>query len=188
MSRKDRVWVSYAALTEAAGLEAAACDKSGAFPVRAFSRLRGLGIIRNPPLAVADSNVLLRSLIAIGRGNLSVGRIFEGHCNALALIERYGSASQRDQVDHWLAGGAIFGIWNTDAPNDPVILAGTRLTGKKNFASGVDGISHVIITFSLPPGRQMLILPTAGLPVDRSWWKPLGMKASGSHIVSFEGI
>jgi alkylation response protein AidB-like acyl-CoA dehydrogenase len=188
MSRKDRLWVSYAALTEAAGLDAAAYDRTGAFPARAFDRLRSLGLVRNPPLAPAASKVLLRSLTAIGRGDLSVGRIFEGHCNALALIGQYGSASQREKVDHLLAGGAIFGIWNTDAPNDPVILAGTKLNGKKNFASGVDGISHAIIPVSLPSGRQMLVLPTAGLPVDRSWWKPLGMKASGSHIVSFEGI
>jgi alkylation response protein AidB-like acyl-CoA dehydrogenase len=188
MSRKDTLWVSYDALTAAAGLDAAACDKRGAFPARAFDRLRSLGLVRNPPLAPADIKVLLRSLIAIGRGDLSVGRIFEGHCNALALIEQYGSASQREKVDHLLAGGAIFGIWNTDAPSDPVTLAGTELTGKKNFASGVDGISHAIITISLSSGRQMLVLPTADLPVDRSWWKPLGMRASGSHIVSFEGI
>lgn len=188
MSREDRLWVSYTALTEAAALDAGGYDKTGAFPARAFDRLRSLGLIRNPPLAPADSKVLVRSLIAIGRGDLSVGRIFEGHCNALALIERCASVSQCEEIDHLLAGGAIFGIWNTDVPTDPVVLAGTKLRGKKNFASGVDGISHAIITASLLSGRQMLIVPTARLQVDRSWWKPLGMKASGSHIVSFEGL
>jgi alkylation response protein AidB-like acyl-CoA dehydrogenase len=31
----------------------------------------------------------------------------------------------------------------------------------------------------------MLVVPVKGLPTDRSWWTPLGMRASGSHVVSF---
>jgi alkylation response protein AidB-like acyl-CoA dehydrogenase len=31
----------------------------------------------------------------------------------------------------------------------------------------------------------MLIVPVKDLSTDRSWWKPLGMRASGSHVVSF---
>lgn len=188
MSRKDRLWVSYAALTEAAALDAAAYDRSGAFPARAFDRLRSLGLVRRPPLAAAESRSLLRILAAIGRGDLSVGRIFEGHCNALMLIERYGSSAQRDHVEHLLAGGAIFGIWNTDVPGEPVVITDGKLTGKKNFASGVDGITHAIITAGEPQARQMLLVPVERLSVDRSWWQPLGMKASGSHLVSFDGI
>ena len=34
----------------------------------------------------------------------------------------------------------------------------------------------------------MIIVPLANRPIDRSWWKPLGMRASGSHIVSFDGM
>lgn len=33
----------------------------------------------------------------------------------------------------------------------------------------------------------MLIIPLAGRPVNRFWWRPLGMQASGSHIVDFTG-
>ncbi len=188
MSRKERLWISYAALTEAAAVDAAECDASGDFPERAFDRLRVLGILRRPCLASADAKILLRSLAAIGRGNLSVGRIFEGHCNALLLIELFGTSSQRNHVEHLLASGAIFGVWNTDAPGTPVTRASEHLTGRKNFASGIDGISHAIITVLTGGKRQMLLLPVMKLTVDRTWWKPLGMKASGSHVVSLDGV
>ena len=188
MAHKERLWISCDALTEAAGTDAAECDASGSFPRRAFDRLRALGILRKPPVAIVDAKTLLRSLAAIGRGNLSVGRIFEGHCNALMLIELFGSAQQRNNVEHLLGSGAIFGVWNTDAPEAPVRCAVDQLSGKKSFASGTDGISHAIITSSTATKRQMLLLPVTSLPVDRSWWKPLGMRASGSHVVSFDGI
>ena len=32
----------------------------------------------------------------------------------------------------------------------------------------------------------MALVPVRDLPTDRNWWKPLGMRASGSHIVTFE--
>jgi alkylation response protein AidB-like acyl-CoA dehydrogenase len=60
------------------------------------------------------------------------------------------------------------------------------LRGKKNFASGVEGINHALVTAQTPQGRQLVIVPTAGLEIDRSWWHPLGMRASGSHVVYFQ--
>jgi alkylation response protein AidB-like acyl-CoA dehydrogenase len=188
MSREDRLWLSYPALTRAAALLAADCDTNGDFPIQAFEQLRALGVVRSPPIAAADATRLLQVLTAIGRGNLSVGRIFEGHCNALILIDQFGSVQQRADAEHLLAGGAVFGVWNTDVPQTPVSLVGNCLSGKKNFASGIDGISHAVITAAESHGRQMLMLPVAHLPVDRTWWKPLGMKASGSHCVGFDGI
>jgi alkylation response protein AidB-like acyl-CoA dehydrogenase len=188
MSRKDHLWLSYAALTRAAAQDAAERDMDGNFPGRAFDQLRALGVVRSPPIAAANSKKLLQVLAAIGRGNLSVGRIFEGHCNALLLIDLFGTTQQRANVAHLLAGGAIFGVWNTDVPQAPVTLTDNRLSGKKNYASGIDGLSHAVITAPIADKRQMLLLPVAHLPVDRTWWKPLGMKASGSHIVSFDGV
>jgi alkylation response protein AidB-like acyl-CoA dehydrogenase len=59
------------------------------------------------------------------------------------------------------------------------------LQGAKSFASGADGLSCAVITAARPEGRQMLIVPVKDLSTDRTWWKPLGMRASGSHVVSF---
>ena len=100
---------------------------------------------------------------------------FEGHVNALFLIEKFGTAAQRECYKDLAAGGHIFGVWNTDLPGEPVRLQNMCLRGRKNFASGVDGLSHAIITVSIAEGRLMIVVPVAGLPIDRSWWRPLGI-------------
>ena len=115
MSHEARQWISYEALTEAAGAEAAARDRDGAFPAAAFDGLRRLGLIGAPPLRLDEASQLFRVLAAVGRGDLSVGRIFEGHVNALFLIHMFGRAEQRAHYRTLAAGGALFGVWNTDA-------------------------------------------------------------------------
>lgn len=188
MSHETRQWISYEALSDVASADAAALDRSGTFPVAAFNDLRRLGLTGNPPLKCEDAAWLFRVLAAIGRGNLSVGRIFEGHVNALFLIHTFGTPNQRERFQMHAAGGALFGVWNTDAPASPVSLDEGLLRGSKNFASGVDGLNFALITVSTSCGRQMALVPVADLPVDRSWWHPLGMRASGSHVVDFDGV
>ena len=188
MSHEARQWISYEALTEAAGAEAAARDRDGAFPGAAFAGLRNLGLIGAPPLGLNEAPRLFRVLAAVGRGDLSVGRIFEGHVNALLLIDMFGRAEQRAHYRTLAAGDALFGVWNTDATGSAVALNDGHLRGKKNFASGVDGLSYALITIATPRGRQMAVVAVGGRPVDRSWWRPLGMRASGSHVVDFADI
>jgi alkylation response protein AidB-like acyl-CoA dehydrogenase len=91
-------------------------------------------------------------------------------------------------VEELALAGHLFGVWNTDDPSDPVMLANGVLSGRKTFSTGVDGLSKALITASTPDGRLMLLVPLGGRPVDRRWWRPLGMRASGSHVVDFNGL
>jgi alkylation response protein AidB-like acyl-CoA dehydrogenase len=175
-------------LTAAVAADAASRDEDGAFPRRAFDELTACGVVAEPPLAARETRILLQLLAAVGRGDLNVGRIFEGHVNALLLIELYGDDAQRAAYRRAAEDGALFGVWNTDAPGDPLRIEDGRLQGKKNFASGVDGLSYAIVTVAEQGRRQMIVAPTAGLRVDRSWWRPLGMRASGSHVADFTGL
>ncbi|HUN97802.1 MAG TPA: acyl-CoA dehydrogenase family protein [Bradyrhizobium sp.] len=188
MSEDPQRWISYNALTELAATEAAERDRDGAFPEGAFAGLRRLGLIGKPPLQASETACLLRVLAAIGRGNLSVGRIYEGHVNALLLIQWFGSPAQRERSAMAAKGGALFGVWNTDLANDPARVESGNLKGAKSFASGVDGLNQAVITVARPEGRQMLIVPVKDLLADRAWWKPLGMRASGSHVVNFNNL
>ncbi len=188
MSHEGRSWISYKALAHAAGAEAAARDRDGRFPDAAFATLRRLGVTGRPPLASDQAQRLFRVLAAVGRGDLSAARIFEGHVNALLLIRLFGTEAQVKNYGAAASNGDLFGIWNTDVADKAVTLQAGILRGKKNFASGVDGISHALITAQVPQGRQLVIVPTAGLEIDRAWWHPLGMKASGSHIVNFQDL
>ena len=74
-------------------------------------------------------------------------------------------------------------------PGDPLRIEAGHFAGRKSFASGRRRpLSHAIVTVSDPAGRQMYVVPTDALAVDRSWWRPLGMRASGSHVADFSGV
>lgn len=174
--------------SKAAAREAADRDADGGFPQAAFQELRRLGLVAAPPLRAGEIGRLLTLLAAIGRGDLSVGRIYEGHVNALLLCAQYATPDQRAEVDDLARAGHLFGVWNTDHPSNPVTIADGRLTGSKTFSTGVDGLSRALISAPGDGGRLMLLVPLEGRPVDRSWWRPLGMRASGSHVVDFTGL
>ena len=185
-------WTQPPGLSAAIGARAASHDADGSFPHEAFEELDRLGLIAAPPIAAEEMGALLRLLAEVGRGDLSVGRIYEGHVNACLLLATHGTPEQR----RLFAGpdeSGRFGVWNTDAPGDPLRLVDGVLMGKKNFGSGADGLDHAIVTVTDqdeggPPRRRMIVAPIKDLPIDRTWWRPMGMRASGSHVVDFTGL
>ena len=114
--------------------------------------------------------------------------MFEGHVNALFLVHLFGSREQERRYLTLARGGALFGVWNTDLRESPVVLGDGFLHGQKSFASGADGLNYALVTASAERGRQMAVVAVRALPIDRSWWHPLGMRASGVCIVDFDGV
>ncbi|MBD2716035.1 acyl-CoA dehydrogenase [Microvirga sp. STR05] len=177
-------------------------DHEGGFPVQEFSWLREAGLLQAPLESVntglaapAQTLKLLQTLKHIGRGNLAVGRVYEGHVNALQLLQRFG---QPEQISGWVANvraGHLFGVWNTEAQDgvklEPLPNGRYRLQGSKTFASGAGHVTRPLLTAALPDGGwQMLILPanTQQPALDSSFWRPLGMRASASFRVDFSGL
>ena len=153
--------------------------------------LGGFGLGTDP----GSTAELLEILTIIGSGDLSIGRLYEGHNNALLLIQRYGTRVQLDRTIHAIhRDNALFGVWNTDARTPLALLpAGTgwQLAGGKAFASGAGLVEQALVTARLPDGgRQMLVIPMASLDdrIDRSVWHPLGMRASMSFGVDLTGV
>jgi hypothetical protein len=128
---------------------------------------------------------LLRLLYAVGRRDLPLGRVFEGHVDALQIVTRYGTPPQRAAAQHAARRGAAFGVWNADLPGEPLTLAADRLSGGKAFASGAGLLSHALVSVDAVGGRQLLLLDLARTPpaIDRSWWRVTGMQRSETHIV-----
>lgn len=184
---------------------AAHVDYDGAFPAQEFDWLRQAGlmsvILPNQPLASSKGRTakLLQLLKTVGKASLPVGRVYEGHINALLLIELYGTQQQKQQ---WFADAAhqhLFGVWNTQA-QDGVKLHDLgngryKLEGCKTFCSGAGHVFRPVITADwISPQRrgwQMCVLPMEHLAqalIDRDFWKPLGMRASASFKVDFTGL
>ena len=76
-------------------------DRDGGFPDDEIEALRSSGLLSAPfPVRLGghglgddDPDECRRVLVAIGRGSLVLGRLYEGHVNAVGLVARYGTAA-----------------------------------------------------------------------------------------------
>lgn len=131
----------------------------------------------------------------IGRASLSVGRLAEGHMNALRLVAIYGLPEQVRRHTRTAKAGAVYGVWGADA-TPPVTVAretGGRLylKGGKRFASGLGTVSHAVITAQGEDGLRLAIAEVGGLGdgrADASAWEVSGMRATASGTYDFEGV
>lgn len=147
------------------------------------------------PADRADLADLLYLLRAVGRVSLSLGRLYEGHLNALQLIGLFGSRVQRASALRDLADGLIFAVWNSDG-RQPVGLEAVdrgsrRLRGAKAFASGAGRVERPVVTATLAGGgRQMVLLDDRlhAVAVDPTSWDPIGMEASCSFEIDLTGL
>jgi hypothetical protein len=142
------------------------------------------------PATPATLLALLRLLYGVGRTDLPLGRVFEGHVDALQIITRLGTAAQARLAEDAARGGGIFGVWNADLLGDPLRLNGDRLSGGKAFASGAGLLSHALVSVDLENGRQLLLIDLTALPpaIDTGWWHVTGMQRSETHQVRWDAL
>ncbi len=130
----------------------------------------------------------------IGRGNLVVGRIYEGHVNALQLIQTFGTPEQIEAYAADARQHKIFGVWNAEAEDGVHIIPHKgkyRLEGSKTFCTGCGYVERPFVNGKLPDGSwQMCIVPMDEVEtiVDPDWWQPSGMRATVSYKVDFTGV
>jgi alkylation response protein AidB-like acyl-CoA dehydrogenase len=171
------------------GIQAASgeLDRDGAFPTDALDLLAGAGVLAAFGGGEATALELMEALRLVGRANLSLGRIFEGHVNGARLIDWYGTADQRRTLARDLASGRVFGVWNTETA--PVRIEGVALVGFKTFATGAGHIDRAIVTATTQGGRQMVLIDAAQpARCDPKSWPVSGMKATVSGTYDLTGF
>lgn len=165
------------------------------FPKEGFELLFSLGLMSlNVPLEFGGHGIgngsgnssLLKTLTQIGSYDLSLGRIYEGHVNAMLLINTFGSYEQKEKYFSEAVSGKIFGIWNSELPSEALKFKPCKrdfeFEGAKIFCSGASHVHRPIVTADGPGGSHMIILhlDEYQLIEDYSFWRPLGMKSSVS--------
>ena len=164
---------------------------SGFFTAALPVALGGLGLGTEP----GGQLPLLRTLAAIGGADLALGRLLEGHMNALILVASYGTPEQLQCAARDAHAGMLFGVWNTGGREPMRVEESTghlKLHGCKSFATGADLVKRPIITAERS-GWQMT-MPRLEAPevasvlrIDRDSWQPLGMQRSESFTIDLTG-
>lgn len=190
-----------AAVLDEIAEDAAELDRAPRFPAESMAALASAGALAHtvpaadgsrPP--IAEEWDLVRS---VARASGSVGRIVDGHLNA---VERIALAAPADVRDRELAairsGERLLGVWGADpgpGEGEPATLRrsgqGWELEGVKTFCSGAGGIDGALVMVRAEePGPPFLCLIDAddSVGIDRGWFAANGLRASESHRVVFD--
>jgi alkylation response protein AidB-like acyl-CoA dehydrogenase len=173
-------------------------DEDGAFPAEDVAALHESGLlVAVLPVKFGGAGLtglsLSEVLRSIGSGSLPLGRLFEGHVNALELVVRYGNDPRVKLVAEEARAGKLFGVWNTDDASGLRLIhrhGRSWLEGRKILASGAGHIERPLVTATDENGRRMIVLPKVAAPdrADVSRWTAQGMRASSSGAVDFTGV
>ncbi len=205
----DRLLDAAKDIADSAAIGAADVDRVGAFPAEGFKQLGAAGFLSAPlqpkyggaglGIASDKTSLTLEILKHIGRGNLSMGRVYEGHVNALQLVQTFGTPAQVERYAQDARNNKVFGVWNAEAEDGvkliPIQNGGYRIEGSKTFCSGCGYVERPFVNGVVVGGPsdgqwQMCIVPMEKVTVDidPSWWQPSGMRASASYKVDFTGV
>jgi alkylation response protein AidB-like acyl-CoA dehydrogenase len=172
-------------------------DEDGAYPAADVVALHEFGLLTAVlPVKCGGAGLsglcLSEVLRSIGSGSLPLGRLFEGHVNALELVLRYGNHQRIELVAEEARAGRLFGVWNTDDANGLRLIhrhGRSWLEGRKILASGAGHIERPLVTATNEDGRRLMVLPKLDPSrADLSRWTAQGMRASATGAVDFTGV
>lgn len=183
---------------------ATARDAEPGFPEGPFAALAASGILgmtapgpgeERPAVSFAEEWRVLR---AVARADGSVGRILDGHFNAVERVSVLAPEPLRTaELEAVGAGGLRLGVWGADpipGEGEPARLVdgGGRLSGVKTFCSGSTGLDRAVVLVrgeDGAPGPPLVAYVdlSEGAQTDTTWFRGHGMRSSESHRVVFDG-
>jgi alkylation response protein AidB-like acyl-CoA dehydrogenase len=116
-------------------------------------------------------------LARVSGHDLAVGRLVEGHLDALAILDELGRGP---------AGPGLYGVWAAHRPGELVAVedrGGWRLEGSKPFCSGAGGLARALVVADAPDGVRLFDLDVSAVDVIEDTWPAVGMAGSASSAV-----
>ncbi len=178
---------------------AAELDRAPCFPREAFFHLADAGAL-TATVGAAEDGASVRPgwdlLRRVAAADAAVGRILDGHQNAIERLEVAADTETRErELAAVTAGPRLLGVWGADpgpGEGEPARLheggAGLILRGAKTFCSGAGGVDAALVMVGSDGGEPpSLVLVECGerVEVDRGWYRASGLRASESHRVVF---
>lgn len=126
------------------------------------------------------------ALYALGRADLSLARLAEGHADATAILRELGSAPP--------GPGEYWGVWAAQPPNTGLLAReeGDQwlLDGHKAYCSGAHSCTHALVTANTPHGRRLFAVRTdhPGYAPLEGTWQAIGMAGSDTPDVRFTAV
>lgn len=140
-----------------------------------------------PPLPGAGATAdRWAALHALGRTDLPLARLAEGHADAVAVLaELDGPRVER---------GERLGVWAAEPPSGRVsarrTAGGWRLAGTKQWCSGARACTAALVTAHAEDGRRLFLvdLSAAGVTPRPGRWVSAGMAGSDTADVELDDV
>lgn len=176
-------------------------DAAAAYPADDIADLASGGLLAAclPPAlggiglghGAATAGMLRDVLTTLGGASLTVGRLYEGHVNAVRLVAHRGPATLTLLAAE-IASGRMSGVWNAERGEGlsaARIDGGWRLSGRKVYCSGSGAIRRPLVTAAVGDDGPLMMLPEmTGDRVDLSAWRAAGMRGTATGTVDFTGL
>ncbi|TDV51895.1 acyl-CoA dehydrogenase [Actinophytocola oryzae] len=137
------------------------------------------------PLPGVDTGRRWTALAALGRTDLAVARLAEGHVDALAILAEAGRPSVPD---------ALYGVWAARSGGTGAELTPNGLEGTVRFCSGLTALDRALVVATTPGGDGSTCrlvdvdLRAPGIVREPEHWQAIGMDASDSGDVRFDAL
>lgn len=182
------------AVAPAVRARAGAVDAAAAYPADDIAALAAAGLLV-APFACFAADTLRTVLTTIGAASLTVGRLYEGHVNAVALVRRFGDAAALAILADEAHAGRPSGVWNAERGGGLVAHRdgpGWRLHGRKVHCSGAGSLRRPLVTARVDgDDTPTLFLPdmtAVGVAIDLGVWRASGMRGTATGTVVCDGL
>jgi alkylation response protein AidB-like acyl-CoA dehydrogenase len=125
---------------------------------------------------------LVTALEALGRTDIPLSRLTEGHVDAVRIHAEAGTAP---------SAGCLYGVWASRSRGTGIRArrsdGGWHLTGTLRFASGSGLLDRALVPVWLDDETSVLLdVPVSDWPVDDSAWQTSAMRLSHSHTIHLD--
>lgn len=160
-------------------LNGGACDD----PRALFARLAYEGRLDLPLPGSGETRSRFAALRMLGRHELSLARLAEGHADGLAILAEADVEAPEGRLGVWAAGPL-------EALVATPIGSGWQLHGTRRWCSGAPDLTHGLVRAAAPDGDRLFLVPLdhPGIhPVEGSW-PAIAMAASDTLDVEFDRV
>lgn len=165
-------------------------DESSFARARILKRLVDRDLDRLPLPGKGETLERWRMLGEVAAFDLSLVKLFEGHTDAHAIMRELDAPAAPP--------GSTWGMWAAEAPPDRVIATPSAtqpgvltLRGVKRWCSGAEHLSHGLLTVwtegATEPWLAAVQMDQPCVSTSGASWCAVGMRASGSIDLSFDG-